>query len=598
VALIELLAPAKDAACGIAAIDAGADAVYIGATKFGAREAAGNALDDIAALVAHAHRYWARVYVTLNTLLTDDELPAAVALAHEVHARGVDGLIIQDVGLLECDLPPLPLIASTQMHNHTPERVAFLEQVGFQRAILARELTLEEIRAIRAQTTLELECFVHGALCVCYSGQCYLSYAHGGRSGNRGQCAQPCRKAYRLYDAEGHLLARDKHLLSLRDLNLSNDLGALLDAGVTSFKIEGRLKDQAYVTNVVRHYRARLDAEMAARGLRRASSGTSEADFTPDVGKTFNRGYSTYFLHGRTERVGAPDTPKMTGEPVGTVVTVGRYRLTLQGDVPLHNGDGLCFFTAAGVLAGTTVNGVHGNVITVSNTEGITPGMPIFRNHDHAFLTRLAKAEVVRVIDVAFTLRPTPDGVALHARDEDGVEAQAAVVCDDIAAQKPEAALTTIQTQLAKCGGTEFACTGVAVETGPRFFPVALLNALRRDALDALRAARAAARPAAHGGVRVNDAPFPAKALTYTGNVLNRRAADFYRRHGVMKIEPAAESGLDLRGRVVMTTRHCVRRELGLCERPAKPLLLVDEEGRKLGLRFACLRCEMEVVLP
>ncbi len=596
--MIELLAPAKDAACGIAAIDAGADAVYIGAAHFGAREAAGNTLDDIAALVAHAHRYWARVYVTLNTLLTDDELPLAVQMAHQVYDLGVDGLIIQDVGLLECDLPPLPLIASTQMHNHTPERVAFLEAVGFQRAILARELSLTEIQAIRADTTLELECFVHGALCVGYSGQCYLSYAQGGRSGNRGQCAQPCRKAYRLYDASGQQLSPEKHLLSLRDLNLSHDLGALLDAGVTSFKIEGRLKDQAYVTNVVRHYRTALDTELAARGLRRSASGTSRADFTPDVGKTFNRGYTSYFLHGRDAAVGAPDTPKMVGEPVGTVATVGRYRVSVDGGVPLHNGDGLCFFTPACTLAGTVVNGVNGNIVTVSSTEGLAAGTALFRNHDHAFLTALAKAEITRAIAVDFTLRPTPDGVALHVRDADGVDAVATTACDDTPAQKPEAALATIHAQLGKCGGTEFACASVTVETGARFFPVAILNALRRDALVALRAARTVARPVAVGGVKRNDAPFPATKLAFTGNVLNRQAAAFYQRHGVTTIEPAAESGLDMHGRTVMTTRHCIRRALGLCHRPAEPLLLVDEEGRRLGLRFACMRCEMEVVLP
>ena len=307
---VELLAPARDLECGIAAIDCGADAVYIGAPRFGARSAAGNAPEDIAALVRHAHKFWARVYVTLNTLLLDDELEPARRLAWQLHEIGVDGLIIQDAGLLECDLPPMPLIASTQMHNHTPERVAFLEHAGFRRAILARELTLDEIRAIRAAApAIELECFVHGALCVCFSGQCLLSYALGGRSGNRGQCAQPCRRAYTLVDAEGRTLASDSHLLSLHDLNLSDRLPDLLAAGVTSFKIEGRLKDRTYVANVVAFYRERLDEAMrAATGFERSSSGTSSPGFEPDLAKTFNRGFTTYFLDGRAEAVGSPET--------------------------------------------------------------------------------------------------------------------------------------------------------------------------------------------------------------------------------------------------------------------------------------------------
>jgi collagenase-like PrtC family protease len=313
---IELLAPAKDLDTGLAAINCGADAVYIGAAQFGAREAAANSLEDLEALVAHAHKYWARVYVTVNTLLRNDELPEAVRLIHRLHAAGVDALIIQDAGLLECDLPPLPLIASTQMHNHTPERVAFLEKVGFQRVILARELSLEQIRAIRAQTTLELECFVHGALCVSYSGQCYLSYAIGGRSGNRGQCAQPCRRRYSLVDSRGQTLASDRYLLSLRDLNLSADLKDLLEAGVSSFKIEGRLKDIHYVMNVVSYYRQQLDAILAGKGLQKSSSGRSQVGFTPDLAKTFNRGFTTYFLKGRDAAMHDHAAPKFTGAAV------------------------------------------------------------------------------------------------------------------------------------------------------------------------------------------------------------------------------------------------------------------------------------------
>lgn len=601
---IELLAPAKDLDCGKAAIDSGADAVYIGAPRFGAREQASNTLEDIAALVAHAHTYWAKVYVTLNTLLRDDELTPALQLARQLADLGVDGLIVQDAGLLELDLPPLPLIASTQMHNTTPEKVAFLEQVGFQRVILARELSLEEIAAIRKQTNVELEVFIHGALCVCYSGQCALSYALGGRSGNRGACAQPCRKAYTLCDAEGNVVAHRRHLLSLRDLNQTDALRDLLAAGVTSFKIEGRLKDRNYVVNVVSHYRTQLDEILKAQGLTRSSAGTSHLDLTPDVNKTFNRGYTPYFLRGRGEEpVGSIDSPKMVGESVGRVKSAGQRSFVLDGDTPLHNGDGLCFFNRRGELRGTMVNAVQGQMITPGSMEGISPGMEIFRNHAHAFLTQLAQSTPTRRLAVTFTLRDTDDGLALQAEDENGVTAEFALACEKPVAEKPEQARAANEKQLTKTGGTLFECAAVRMETAADYFlPFAFLNALRRGVLEALLAERLRRYPKATGGVKRNDAPYPEKRLTFLGNVLNRRAADFYRRHGVTEIEPAAEAGAVLRGRAVMTTKYCLKHQLGLCmkqhpaTRPPEPLSLHDEEGHVLELRFDCRRCEMQVL--
>ena len=600
---VELLAPAGDRERGRAAILCGADAVYVGADRFGAREAAGNSLEDIAALAAEAHQYWARVYVTINTLLFDHELAAVERLAWRLQEIGVDGLIVQDVGLLECDLPPLPLIASTQMHNTTPERVAFLEQVGFQRAILARELGLDEIRAIRrAAPRIELECFIHGALCVCYSGQCALSYAVGGRSGNRGQCAQPCRKAYTLEDADGRPLTERAHLLSLPDLNLSEHLPELLDAGVTSFKIEGRLKDLPYVANNVAHYRATLDPHLARRGLRRSSSGTSTPGFTPDLDKTFNRGYTTYFLHGRPEALAFPATPKMVGEEVGRVVKTDGAEITLSTRLTLHPGDGLCFFDTRGELCGTTVNAVRGGTIAVQKPQGIRPGTTVYRNHDHVFLSQVARARMERRIGVCFTLRATPDGLSLLARDEDGAEAESSVTGSPQPARDPAVALDTIRRQLRKTGNSTYACSEVEVEISPvPFLPVSALNALRREALEALTAARAQQRPRTAGGVIRSETPYPAREPTYLGNVLNRKAEAFYRRHGVTRIEPAAESGLDLRGRKVMTTRYCLKRQLGLCPAcgspasPAEPLSLTDEEGNRFRLHFDCDRCEMEL---
>jgi putative protease len=602
---VELLAPARDLACGRAAIDCGADAVYIGAADFGAREAAANPLEAVAALTAYAHRFWARVYVTVNTILRDQELAAAERLAWRLHEIGVDALIIQDAGLLECSLPPLPLIASTQMHNNTPEKVAFLQQVGFHRVILARELRLDEIRAIRrAAPHIELECFVHGALCVSYSGQCYLSFALGGRSGNRGQCAQPCRKSYRLVDARGRLVRDRGHLLSLRDLNLSDHLPALLDAGVTSFKIEGRLKDMAYVANVVAHYRARLDAAVREKGLRPSSSGAARPGFDPDLAKTFNRGYSAYFLHGRAGAVAFPSTPKMVGEEVGRVTKVDGDTIVVATTLTLHSGDGLCFFDASGALRGTPVNAVRGAAIAVQRTAGIRVGTLVFRNRDHVFLTRVKTARMERRVRVALTLLTGPGGVALLARDEDGVEARYDIACTVQAANDPDAALATARRQLMKAGDSDYVCSEVTIEADPvPFLPVSVLNGMRRGVLDALSAAREARRPRVTGGAIVNDAPYPERELTYLGNVLNRKAEAFYRRHGITVIAPAAESGLDMRGRKVMTTRYCVKEQLGLCPRAGaddaieEPLVLVDEDGDRLRLDCDCARCEMEIYL-
>jgi putative protease len=608
---VELLAPARDLCCGQVAIDSGADAVYLGAPRFGARQKAGNSLQDIAALVAHAHTYWARVYVTVNTLLYDDELPQAVRLIHELYDLGVDAVIIQDVGLLESGapwvLPPIALIASTQMHNHTPERVAFLEEVGFRRAILARELSLEQIRAIRARTSLELECFVHGALCTGYSGQCYLSYAIGGRSGNRGECAQPCRRKYSLVDADGRVLEPPRHLLSLRDLALDAELGALLDAGVTSFKIEGRLKDAAYVKNVVSWYRQQLDSALAERGLARASSGRSHVEFEPDVNKTFNRGYTTYFSHGRGEPPGAIDSPKMVGEPVGRVAAVQGDRFMLDTSLALHGGDGLTWFDAEGELTGTRVNAaepVGGQVrVTVEDSAGVHPGLEIFRNHDHVFLRQVEQSRPQRRIAVRLKLESTPEGFRLETIDEDGNKAVATLAGVKELAHKPVQAEETARRQLARAGDTAFDVVQVELAWDQAYFlPVSTLNELRRAALARLTEVRATNHPRLEAKLVRNNVAYPESTLTYRGNVLNRQAAAFYRRHGVTEIEPAAESGLDMRGRVVMRTRYCLQHQLGLCDGAGnranvrQPLYLIDADGRRYRLRFRCADCEMEVI--
>lgn len=595
---VELLAPARDLECGLAAIDCGADAVYIGAPKFGAREAASASLESIGALAKRAHLYWAKVYAVLNTLLFDGEMEEAVRLAWDLYEAGVDALIIQDAGLIECELPPLPLIASTQMHNHTPQRVAFLESVGFRRAILARELDLDGIRAIRrAAPRIELECFVHGALCVSYSGQCYLSYALGGRSGNRGQCAQPCRRTYKVMDSSGREIDCGRHPLSLKDLHLSESLPELLDAGVRSFKIEGRLKDRNYVANIVAHYRARLDEEIAKRGLHRASSGASEPGFAPDVSKTFNRGYTAYFLHGRGETMGSRATPKMLGERIGTVAAVQPGAFTTQEETALRPGDGVCYFDAAGELQGAGINAVDGRTIVPERMDGLTPGAALYRNHDREFLAKIESSRPARCIGVRFALR----GGTLEAQDEDGVRALAPVPPAP-PADKPDRARENIRRQLSKTGDTAFRCREVEMEGPPPFLPLSALNALRREALARLEAARERSRPRIEGAIAPNDAPFPEAKLSYAGNVLNQRAEAFYRRHGVTHIEPGAESGVDLRERPVMTTRYCLLEEIGLCpvqggSGEAEPLTLVDEDGVRLELHFDCGRCGMTVIL-
>jgi len=600
---IELLAPAKDGATARAAILCGADAVYIGAERFSAREAAGNSLSTIQQVTDFAHQYYAKVYVALNTLLRDDELSAAERMIHQFYEAGADGLIIQDVGLLELDLPPLPLIASTQMHNATAERVKFWEEVGFSRVILARELTLEQIREIRSQTHIELECFIHGALCVGASGQCYMSYALGGRSGNRGQCAQPCRRLYSLRDQRGELIVKDRHLLSLKDMNRCDYLADLIDAGITSFKIEGRLKDMPYVANTVGFYRQKLDSILAAKNLHRSSSGSAHLNFQPNLEKTFNRGFTDYGLIGPLGSIGSIDTPKSVGEYVGTVAGVEESCFSLDGSHDLHNADGICFFDRQRRLDGTVVNRVEGRKVYPQKMQGIRPGLEIYRNFDYVFTRKLTGRAAERRIRLSMLLKDSPQGLVLAGSDEDGNEASVEIAGEKQPAQKKEAARQTICTQLTRLGNTIFECSDVQLQTQDAYFlPVSRLNAAKRELVEKLLAARKVNRPRSTGGVRKNAVAFPEEHLTYTGNVLNAKAGAFYQRHGVQSISPAAESGLDLSGQMVMTTKYCLRKELAMCpgtesQPRAEPLILEDEDGRRFELHFRCGPCGMEVFL-
>ena len=598
---IELLAPAKDAETAMAAIRCGADAVYIGAERFGARDAAGNTTEAIRQVTEFAHQYYAKVYGTLNTILRDDELPAAEEMIHRLYEAGIDGLIIQDVGLLELDLPPLPIIASTQMNNDTAEKVKFLEEVGFSRAILARELTLDEIKLIRKATSIELECFIHGALCVGKSGQCYMSYAIGGRSGNRGECAQPCRRIYSVKDESGKIIVKDRHLLSLKDLNLSGHLEELIDAGVNSFKIEGRLKDIPYVVNTVSFYRRRLDEIITKKNLKRASSGTTRIDFEPNPEKTFNRGFTDYGFKRRDGKFGSIDTPKSMGEFVGVVTETVKDYFVIDGEKPIRNGDGVCFFDREKNLSGTTVNGVEGRKIHPQKMQDVYAGQKIYRNFDYEFNRKVTGKAAERKIGLSIVMRETTEGLVLDGKDEDGNEATVEMAGGKQAAEKKEAARQTIVTQLSKLGNTIFECSDVRLETHDVYFlAVSQLNAAKRELVERMLAEWEINRPRMTGHILKNDVPYPSKQLNHTGNVLNEKAEAFYRRHGVEKIEPAAETGVDLAGQVVMRTKYCLREELGLCPKtgtkaPAEPMILQDEDGREYKIKFCCGRCEMEI---
>ncbi len=590
------------------ALRCGADAVYMGGPRFGARQAAGNGPGDFERLAREARLWGAKVYATLNTLLFDAELDPARRQAWELYEAGVDAFIVQDMAYLEMDLPPVPLHASTQAACDGPGKVAFLAGCGFSRAILARELSLEEIRAIRAAAGLELEAFVFGALCVGESGRCYLSGAVCGRSGNRGECAQPCRAPWNLVDAAGRVLVREKHLLSVRDLDLSDHVEAMADAGVGGFKIEGRLKDADYVKNVVSHVRRKLDALLERRpDLGRASLGTVSHGFAPDPLKTFQRGFSAYRLLGQRVPMGTPHAARHLGEPVGQVRSVQGDRLVLDAAPDLHPGDGLAFVDGAGV-AGTVVNGVEGRQVFVQDPALIRAGTRLHRNLDLHWLKALRAAKVERRIPVRARL-DFPDGAArLRLEDPTGLAGEAWALGAFAPPREPEAAAQAIQAALGRLGGTPFSLDRLQVAE-PRFVPASCLNALRREAAEALEALRRAPRAReARRAAAPQPGALPERELDFTWNVANRAARAFYQRAGAKVLEPAAELQPSLQGRVVMTTRHCLKYELGWCPVHANPepwKRLPEPEGplylengpTRLECRFDCRRCRMELVL-
>ncbi len=596
---LELLAPAKNLDCGIAAVDHGADAVYIGAAQFGARVAAGNSLDDIRQLCLYAHQFSVRVYVTVNTIVYNHELTAIQQLISELYHIGVDAILVQDMGILKMDLPPIALHASTQTDNRTAEKVRWLHTLGFKRVVLARELSVDEIADIHAQVPeMPLEVFVHGALCVSYSGLCYASQRCFGRSANRGACAQFCRMKFDLIDADGQIIEEQRHLLSLKDMNQSQHLEKLIHAGATSFKIEGRLKEVSYVKNVVAAYSQQLDAIIRRHPEEycRASKGRVTYTFTPHLEKTFNRGFTTYFLNGRQPDIFSPDTPKAMGEYVGKVKELRRDSFNVAGTASFANGDGLCFFNADHELEGFRVNRVEGNRLFPQQMPShLRPGVALYRNNDQEFERLLSRPSAERRIPITMTLEAIPDGFSLTSGT-----VSVNLACEHQQAQKPQR--DNVVRQLSKLGGTPYECAEVILPVDFNFFiPSSLLADLRRQLVAALQRASApeASAPEDRDFMAATHAPslstFSVRPA-YLNNIANRLACDFYGVH-----EPSA---YELKGGEgpIMQCRHCLRYALGYCvkyggRKPQwhEPLRLRLGDGRLFPLEFDCKHCQMNV---
>ena len=615
--LIELLAPARTADIGIEAINCGADAVYIGAEAFGARHTAGNSVEDIARLCTHAHRYGARVYVTVNTILYDSELTQVHDLIMRLCEVGVDALIVQDTALLQMDLP-LPLHASTQMDIRSADKVRQLHDWGFRQAVLARELELKDIAAIhKACPEMKLEAFVHGALCVSYSGQCYASQHCFGRSANRGECAQFCRLSFDLQNAEGRNLVSNKHLLSLKDMNRSRSLEQMLDAGISSLKIEGRLKDMAYVKNTTAFYSRLLNNIIRRRpqDYRRSSVGQCHVEFEPNLDKTFNRGFTEYFLHGRTEDVASIDTPKVIGEPVGLVKEIRSSYILVGGTSSFHNGDGISYFAPDGSLQGFRVNRADNNRLFPHKMPAdLRPKTPLFRNHDAAFEAAMLRPTPTRTISLDISMTDIPEGFRLSAASTYGHTAT--LVCQAVhqPALKPQR--QRIETELRKTGSTAYEIGNVSLDLDKEYFiPAPQLSPWRRQLIEKVGLPASSHSPSEEKppltppqGEKSLQGKFAEGEVPFTENVANRMARQFYECRGATDIEPAFEIREPKRRTAIMTCRHCIRYSLGMCSKRRNkdagnremksdgPLFLALPNGRRFELEFDCKKCEMRVM--
>lgn len=621
---LELLSPARDVEIAREAILHGADAIYIGGPSFGARHNACNEVSEIAKLVEFARRYHARVFTTLNTIFHDDELEQVRTLIHQLYDAGVDALIVQDMGVMELDIPPIELHASTQTDIRTLARAKFLDQAGFSQLVLARELNLQEIRQIADATDAAIEFFIHGALCVAFSGQCNISHAQTGRSANRGDCSQACRLPYTLKDEKGGVIAYEKHLLSMKDNNQSANLRALVEAGVRSFKIEGRYKDVAYVKNITAHYRRELDAILEDRpDLARASSGRTAHFFVPDPDKTFHRGSTDYFVTERKVDIGAFDSPTFTGLLVGNVEKVNKRDLIAVTHEPLSNGDGL------NVLVKREVVGFRANIAELKGEfeeDGekryryrvepnempvgmfrLRPNHPLSRNLDHNWQQALQRTSAERRIGVSWKAVLREDALKLTATSEEGISVEVALPGPFGVANKPEQALDGLRDLLTQLGTTIYHAQSVTLDAPQAFFvPNSQLKALRREAIEALTAARVAAHPRGSRKAETEPAPvYPESHLSFLYNVYNQKARDFYHRHGVQLIDAAYEAHEETGEVPVMITKHCLRFSFNLCPKQAKgvtgvrtkvaPMQLVHGD-EVLTLKFDCKPCEMHVI--
>ncbi|HAJ71640.1 MAG TPA: collagenase-like protease [Methylophilaceae bacterium] len=608
---LELLAPAKNADFGIEAINHGADAVYIGGPAFGARAKAPNSVKEITRLVKHAHRFHAEVFVALNTIFHDNELEGVSELVTQLYEAEVDALIVQDMGLLEMDLPPIQLHASTQTDIRTVEKAQFLDQVGFSQLVLARELDIRTVKQIADSTTANLEYFIHGALCVAFSGQCFISHAHTGRSANRGECSQECRLPYTLEDQMGRMIGKDRHYLSMKDNDQSANLRALIDAGVSSFKIEGRYKDLPYVKNATAHYRLLLDEILEERPeYAKSSSGHLTFTFTPQPEKTFNRSATDYFTNGRQADIGAFDTPKFSGEALGKVTKVGKDFIEISTDIALHNGDGVCFFDVHKELVGLRVNTVEGKRIYPNEMpKDIRNNTIMFRNRDHVFMRLLEKDSASRKVEVSMVFYETRDGFALSVTDEHGMHATAQCIAEKQVANDTAKAEASLKENLSKLGSTDFVAKEIHLEIAQQWFvPASVANSLRREAIEQLQQARIEnyQRPPRRTAVEP-PAIYPEDTLSYLANVYNQKARDFYKKHGVKMIAKAYEANEELGEVPVMITKHCLRFSHGLCPKEAKgvtgvqgtitaePMTLISGNDR-YTLKFDCKPCEMHVM--
>ena len=603
---IEILSPAKNLVQGMAAINAGADAVYIGAPQFGARSNATNSVEDIHELVKYAHLFKAQVFVVINTILYDHELADCKKLIYQLYTIGVDALIVQDMAIMEMDLPPIVIHASTQANNRDPKHVKFLKDAGIKRVVLARELNLDQIKDISNATDVELEFFVSGALCVSFSGNCYMSIAGGERSANRGSCAQNCRLPYNLIDGTGKTLIANSHLLSIKDLDLSNQLPNLIEAGITSFKIEGRLKDMVYVKNNTAYLRKKLDAFLENNNAyQKASSGKTHYNFEAEMDRSFNRGYTDYFVNKRTEKIGSWESPKSQGQLIGKLIETKANGYIIENYDKLNTGDGLYFINEEGEPDGMQINIIINNIVVPNTFKTIKSGTVIYRNSDASF-NKLVEREdsTIRKISVSLKFSETNDGFQLTATDEDGHKSIAFFQSEKDLAKNEESTIPNIKKNLSKTGNTPFIVDEIDVVFSSNWFlPISKINEIRRVVLEQLIENRITEYHREEFQIAKTDHPYPVSKLDFTYNVSNQLARSFYKRHGVTEIEKAFELQWDPGKSRVMTTKYCVKYELGKCsrfqkatmgEKVVEPLTLKQGEN-EYKLKFNCKPCEMEI---